>query len=345
MDRMVLRLALCLLLCACAPSTRSTPSPSPTLRPYPTLTTVPLPSPTVTSTLTPAPSPTQPPTPTSTPSPSPTPRRAVPNFDHIFIIAFENKEYDLVIGNSDMPVLNRLAKQYTLLSQYYAIMHPSLPNYMAMIGGDTFGFTTNYPDQPVDAPSLPDLLEASGRTWKTYQESMPAPCGLQDTLLYVQKHNPFVYFASIRNNPARCKAGVVPLGELDRDLQKNTLPHFGFIMPNLCNSSHDCELSVSDQWLAVWGMKLVNAPGFLQNSLLFITWEEGTGEHTCCGLKTGGGRVAAVLVSALVRKGFNDKTPYTHYSLLRTISTAWDLPLLANAAKQEHALIEIPFRP
>ena len=169
---------------------------------------------------------------------------------------FENKEFETVIGNNQMPNYNKLAAQYTLLSQYYAIMHPSLPNYITLIGGDTFKINSDSPNMVIDAPSLPDYIEASGRTWKTYQESMPAPCGLEDTLRYVQKHNPFVFFKSIRENAERCQKHVVPLKDLDADLKQGTLPNYAFIMPNLCDSAHDsysdpqnCGVKVADTWL------------------------------------------------------------------------------------------------
>ena len=328
---------------ACAPAglpiettvTTATPpvsSPSPTLQPLPT--EPPLPSP----------------TPSLTPSPIPIP--LVPVFDHVIIIAFENKEFTTVIGNPEMPVFNRYAQEYTLLGEHYAILHPSLPNYIAMIGGDTFGITTNYPDGLIDAPSLPDYIELSGRTWKTYQESIPEPCYLQDTLRYVQKHNPFVFFKSIRENPERCRAHVVGLEELESDLLQGSLPSFVFITPNLCHSAHDaysrpdeCGLRVVDHWLAGWLDRLVNTPGLLKNGVIILTWDEGQGEHTCCGLKTGGGRIPTVLISERVKVGFLDPTPYTHYSLLRTIAESWTLPALGYAADNEKApLIIAPWR-
>src|SRR5215208_3339182 len=150
------------------------------------------PTPSATSTFTPVPS-TLTPSPTASQTPTQTPRPLVPSFQYIVIIMFENKEFSSVIGNPQMPSYNQLAQDYTLLTQYYAIRHPSLPNYVALIGGDTFGIDTNCNSCFINASSLPYLIEASGRTWKTYQEDMPEPCFLSSTNLYAQKHNPFVY--------------------------------------------------------------------------------------------------------------------------------------------------------
>ena len=93
--------------------------------------------------------------------------QSVPDFDHIVVVTFENKDFNKVIGNLLMPTYNGYARKYALLTRFYAITHPSLPNYIAMIGGDTFKIDTNCVNCFVDAKSLPDLIEASGRTWKT----------------------------------------------------------------------------------------------------------------------------------------------------------------------------------
>ena len=329
MNRFVLRLLTFVLLTGC--TTAPLPAATPTLIPTDTALPTPIPP-----TLTPAP----------TITPTATPKPLVPNFQHIAIIMFENKEFGSVVGNSLMPTFNGLAREYTLLTQYYAIQHPSLPNYIALMGGDTFGIDQNCNDCFIDAPSLPDLIEQSGRTWKTYQEDMPAPCFLGDTDLYVQKHNPFVYFDPIRLNPERCARSVVPLTELQTDILAGSLPNFMFIKPNICNDSHNCSLDVSDAWLTDLLMSLVPALD-TTGAAYFIAmlFEEGQGEHTCCGLpEPGGGRVPVVLYSPQVKNGYEDATPYTHYSLLKTISEAWGLPYLGHAADDDHALIVAPWK-
>jgi hypothetical protein len=259
---------------------------------------------------------------------------------------FENKEFGSVIGNPQMPTFNRLSVEYTLLTQYYAIMHPSLPNYIALMGGDTFGITTNCSDCFIDAPSLPDLIEQSGRTWKTYQEDMPEPCFPGSTTLYAQKHNPFVYFDPIRLNTERCTRSVVPLTQLQTDIAANALPNFMFIKPNMCNDSHDCALDVSDAWLTNLLNTLIPALDATGPSyFVAMLFEEGQGSHTCCGLpEPGGGRVPVVIQSPLAKNGFADPTPYTHYSLLKTISESWGLPYLGHAADPNHVLIVEPWK-
>jgi hypothetical protein len=156
MPRSAYWIFLLVLLAACIPLT---PAPTPT------------PVPTATFTFTPVPPTT---TPTPTLPPTATPRPLVPNFDHIAIIMFENKEFGSVIDNPQMPTYNKLAHEYTLLTQYYAIRHPSLPNYIALMGGDTFGIDRNCHDCFINERSLPDLIEESGRTGRLIRKICPS---------------------------------------------------------------------------------------------------------------------------------------------------------------------------
>ncbi len=325
MKRLLFFLPLLLSACALLPAV-PTATPTPTATSTPTPTATPSPSPTVT--------------------PSPTPRPLVPNFEHIVIIVFENKEFERVIDSESMPVFNRLARDYTLLTQHYAVTHPSLPNYLAMIGGDTFGIDRNCENCFINAPSLPDLIEASGRTWKTYQEDMPRPCFVGSWGNYAQKHNPFMYFDSIRLDAARCERSVRPLTDLPADLAAGALPNFVFITPNLCNSAHDCHRSIADEWLAALMSPLMDYfSAHSQSFLVILTWDEGTSAASCCGLpEKAGGRIATVLISPQVKNGFEDDTPYTLYSLLKTIAEAWGLPTLGHAADENNALIVKPWK-
>ena len=319
------------ILLACVSIPAITPTASP-----------PSPSPTVTNIQTSASTA----TPSSTPKSTVTSKPLVPHFERIVIIMFENKEFGSVIGNPLMPNYNKLAGEYTLLTQYYAVAHPSLPNYLALIGGDTFGINSDCTKCFVDVPSLPDLIEASGRTWKTYQEDMPNPCYIGDTNVYAQKHNPFIYFDPIRLDLTRCERSIVPLAALQTDIESDSLPNFIFITPNICNDAHDCNLDIADAWLTDLLGQLVPALDTTGESyLLVMTFDEGQGTHSCCGLPLlAGGRVPAVFYSPLVKNGFEDATPYTHYSLLKTISEAWGLPYLGHAMDDDNILIVNPWK-
>lgn len=265
--------------------------------------------------------------------------RAVPSFSHIFIIVMENREYGQIIGSPDAPYLNQLADRYALATRYYAVRHPSLPNYLALISGSTQGMTTDCGTCSVSGPNLVDQLEAHHKSWKAYMEDLPGPCfngvsaggplSLIGQAGYVRRHNPFMYFANIRENPQRCR-NVVPLSQFASDLAKNQLPSFVWITPSLRHDMHSADTRVGDAWLSSFVPTILHSTAWRDGGVLFITWDEGTSNAGCCGVP-GGGHIPTLVIRAAGKPGFRSAVPYTHYSLLRTIEDAWNLGYLGHA--------------
>src|SRR5947207_15846743 len=148
-----------------------------------------------------------------------------PAFKHIFVILMENKDYERIVDNTGQaPYLNELAQQYGLATNYYAITHPSLPNYLALTGGSTFGIDSDCTDCSVGATSLVDQLERAHLSWRAYLEGLPHPCFTGATSdAYAKKHNPFAYYRRVTGIPSRC-ARLVPLNRLGGDERAGTLP-------------------------------------------------------------------------------------------------------------------------
>jgi acid phosphatase len=240
----------------------------------------------------------------------------------------ENHGYAEIIGSPDAPYINQLAASYGVAASYTAVSHPSLPNYLALTGGDTFGVTTDCTDCFQAAPNLVvDRVAASGRTWRAYMESMPSPGFVGDAYPYMQKHDPFVYYDDIRTDPAQL-ANVVPYSQLAADLASaQTTPAFGWITPNMVDDMHDGTVAQGDAWLAAQIPALLTSPAWTQQrSLLVITWDEDDNAP--------GNQVATLVIADGVPAGFVSSVAYTHYSLLRTIEVAWGLaPLTANDAQ------------
>jgi len=249
----------------------------------------------------------------------------VPAFDHIFTIVMENHGYNEIIGSSQAPYINSLAAQYGLATNSFAVTHPSLPNYLALSGGSTFGITTDCTSCFVTAPNIAvDRVEASGRTWKAYMESMPSPCFVGDASPYVQKHDPFIYYDDVRLNSTECNK-VVPYSGLTSDLTStSTTPNYVWITPNLCNDMHDCSITTGDTWLQNNVPAILNSPAFTtQNSLLLLTFDEDDSSQ--------GNQIATLVIAKSVPAGFRSGVRYDHYSLLKTIESSWGLaPLTTN---------------
>jgi len=242
----------------------------------------------------------------------------VPSFDHVVVIVFENKDQQQVIGSPSAPTFSALARKYVRFTNYRALTHPSLPNYIAMVSGGTQGIRSNCTSCIVDARNLADTVEASGRTWKAYAEGLPRP-GFTGAIAgrYAKKHMPFLYFRDIVSSPAR-RRNVVPLTQLRPDLEAGSLPNFALIVPDMCNSMHDCPVRTGDSWLARTIPPLLKLP----NTLVFITFDEGLRRND----------VPAIALGTAVRPAMRVAAPAGHYALLRTIEEAWGLPLLGRSA-------------
>ena len=259
----------------------------------------------------------------------------IPAFGHVFVIVLENAGFEQVAQGNAMPYLNQLGKTYGVATRYYAVTHPSLPNYLALLGGSTFGIQSDCTTCSVSGPNLVDQLAKANKSWTAYMEGMPSTCSplpLWPFGRYAKKHNPFLYFADIRRNAQRCRH-VVPFSGFAADLAKGNVSSFTWLTPNLCHDGHDCPLSQSDHWLATTIPMILNSPAFRQGGVLFITFDEASGSDAggCCHLAHGG-RVFTVVASPLGKAGAQLGVPYDHYSLLRTIEDAWKLPRLAGAA-------------
>lgn len=196
----------------------------------------------------------------------------MPRYEHILVIIAENKGASTILGNpSAAPELNRLANTYGVATHFYGEVHPSEGNYVAMLGGDTFGIhdddafycrpdtrdpycrgagSAGYADHTVRATSLMDQLEARHLTWKGYLQNLPEPgskaifwpapgepvAGVP-ARLYAAKHNGFLNFEHVQKDPALAEK-LVDFDALERDLASGHLPAFAHIVPNQCNDMH-----------------------------------------------------------------------------------------------------------
>jgi hypothetical protein len=218
---------------------------------------------------------------------------------------------------------------FIIVLRYFAITHPSLPNYLAIVGGSTFGIQSDCTACSAQGSSLALQLEEAGISWRAYMEDMPSACfSGADSGTYAKKHNPFAYFPSISGDPDRC-ANLVPGTRLSDDLEGGNLASFSWITPDQCHDAHDCGIGAADRYLSGLAPQLLARLG--PQGFLVITFDEGVTDRGCCqGAR--GGRIATILAGPGVRQGAQLRKPYDHYSLLRTLEDAFALPHLRNAA-------------
>jgi phosphatidylinositol-3-phosphatase len=248
---------------------------------------------------------------------------------HFVVVVLENRELGEVIGSGSWPYVNALAGRGALATKYYAITHPSLPNYIALLAGDALGIESDCTECQANGVNLIDQLEQAHIGWRAYMESMPRPCYAGASAGgYAKKHDPFMYFDQIASSPARC-GRVVPVSRLTGELRDGGLPPFVWITPNLCDDGHDCENASADRFLAHLVPYLLRGIG--PHGVLAVVWDEGTTGSGCCKLAAGG-RVALLLAGPQVHAGYRLSTPADHYSLLRLVEDSFGLPRLRGAA-------------
>jgi hypothetical protein len=225
--------------------------------------------------------------------------QGLPSPAHIVVIVLENKDASDINARS-APVLTALGLRYARLTNYFAVTHPSLPNYLALVSGSTHGITNDCTACNVNGRSIGDQLAGAGRSWAAYAEGFPSGAG------FAKKHMPFLYFGEGATH-------VRPLSSLDPD----RLPDFAFVVPNLCHDMHDCSVGTGDAWLGRFVTPLLAA----QDTVVFVVFDEGSrGSH-----------VAAFALGTAVRPHSAFTGRVSHYGLLRTIEDMFDLPRLGAA--------------
>ena len=222
-----------------------------------------------------------------------------------------------------MPYLYGLAEAYGRADQFYAVTHPSLPNYLAFWSGSTQGVTDDAVHD-LAGSSLSDQLTAAGRSWRTYAQDYPATgCNRAGAYVggvdgpgvagtYARKHNPAMSFTDVSGS-SQC-ANIQPLARFDPGV------NLAFVVPNLCNDMHDCSPATGDAFLAAFLPRVFAAPDWA-HTLLVVSFDEGsTSVH-------GGGRVFT-MVARQGLAGLSSSTFHDHYGLLRTIEDVFGLPCL-----------------
>jgi phosphatidylinositol-3-phosphatase len=247
---------------------------------------------------------------------------ARPHGSRVIVVVMENEEATAVVGHA--PYLTRLARRGGLATRSYAIRHPSLPNYLALTGGSTFGIASDCTSCHVPGAGIAGQLDAAGVSWRAYMEDLPRPCFRGASAGgYAKKHDPFLYYDGLPG----CRR-VVGFGALTRDLRRGTMPTYAFVSPNLCHDGHDCPLSVADRFLSGFVPPLERALG--PHGYLVLTWDEGASDAGCCGAAHGG-RIATLVVGPDVRPGARLRAPVDHYGTLATIEDSLRLSRLGGA--------------
>jgi len=240
----------------------------------------------------------------------------------LLVFVVENHSLDQM--RDEMPYTFGLAEKYAYASSYTAITHPSLPDYLAITGGQTFEVQNDDgPDaNPVGGTSVFGQALAEGRSAMLYAEGMPTNCALENGGdNYAVKHNPWAYYVVERS---ACEKYDVPIDRLSDDITAGRLTFQGPLIPDLCNDAHNCKLAIADRWLEDWMTRILDGPDWRSGHLaVVITADEDD--------RSQGNRVLTVVVHPSQHGKVVD-TPLTHYSLTRLYEDVLGAPYLFEAA-------------
>jgi phosphatidylinositol-3-phosphatase len=323
------------------------------------------------------------------PAKAPADAAGVPRFDRVFLIVGENTELRQINKNVTPYLATTLRHRSAWLTHYFAVTHFSLANYIAMTSGQyTACHQGDYPpaDCHQDVDNLFAQLDDAGVSWKSWMESMPEQCAIEDagsskTLNgYDAKHNAALYYDGIEgpngvwsatSTSAGCRAHVVPAGTtgpndtryLDGALASGRVPRFNLIVPNECENGHDSCLpnppsatGQFDDFLEREVPKILVSPAFTADSVLIVTYDEGTSTAggggangstpcdawvDCPNFFDGGGNVPFLVIGDPVRVGIYDDSVHDHYGLLRTLEDGFGIAQHLGRASTAHAIDEI----
>lgn len=243
-------------------------------------------------------------------------------YDHVAVIVGENSGYSQVMNNS---YFANLASQYGTATQMYAIRHPSLPNYLAMTGGSTFGVTDDASPGTHRISGKSIFGQTSGRS---LVESMSSNCKLSDASPYVVHHNPQAYFVDERT---LCNSNNISYNA-KTDGVPNLGSRFTFVVPNKCDDAHDACYGHSgraqaiqqyaDYVKAFLAKAMQTTQWQTQRTVIVVTFDEDD--------RNEGNHIYTVVVSN--QRGHATLTTHaTLYTLLGTIEDVLSVSRLRNA--------------
>src|SRR5947207_167541 len=162
----------------------------------------------------------------------------LPRPDHVVLAMMENHNYGEIIGVSSAPYINNtLAAQGALMTNSFAIEHPSEPNYLDIFSGSNQGITKDGVDNPgsLSAPNLGQGVLAKGLTWGAYIED------LTDGHNYDHDHAPWDLFNNDGSPGAEHDFTAWPT-------DFTQLPKVSIVTPNLQDDMHDGTILQGDTW-------------------------------------------------------------------------------------------------
>ena len=254
---------------------------------------------------------------------------ARPDAGRVAVLVLENRSWEQIKGNPSAPYLNSLLRRGAVATHYFAVTHPSLPNYMALTTGGHRHVNHDCSACRSSGRSLANQFENAGISWRAYFENMVDPLATHWSIggSYNPHYNPFAYTAALR---AQDPIGdVTNFAALRRDLAARSLPRFSWIAPNVWHDGHSVKLRVVDRYASRLVPRIIRALG--PHGVLFVTWDEAPNSDLRGAHGIGGGHVPLIALGPGARSGARMPVHANHYALLKTIENHFGLTRLGHA--------------
>src|SRR5437016_5637942 len=225
------------------------------------------------------------------------------------MVLMENHDLPDIYGHATY--MTQLADQYALSQHWASITNPSQPNYIAYIGGSTFGVNGDGNHPNLNHPTLVDIIENSGHTWKAFAEDASGTgCGIHPPR--GEDHFPFLSYTTITGNPSRC-ANLVPGTGTQVINAFNAGTNFIWLTPNDCNNMHSCSVSTGDNFLKGWVPQLLTAMSG-KRAALMLTFDEGYANPPL---------VYTAFIGPAAKAAYKSSTSFIHYSFIKLLEDVW----------------------
>src|SRR6266581_259262 len=230
------------------------------------------------------------------------------NFDQFVIVLMENHDLSDIYGPA--PYMTQLADQYSFSQHWSSITNPSQPNYIALIGGSTFGVSGDGNHPNLNYPTLVDIIENSGHTWNAIAEGSGSGCSINPDR--GEDHFPFLSYTTITGNAARC-ANLHSGGTTDVVAALNAGTNFIWFTPTDNHNMHDSSVSSGDAWLQSWVPGLLTAMGSKKAALIIMFDEAYTSPPY----------IYMSFSGPATKLAYKSTVSYSHYSLAKLLEDVW----------------------
>jgi acid phosphatase len=240
---------------------------------------------------------------------------SLPRPAHVVVVIEENHTLAQIVGSGNAPYLTAVARSGALFTHAFGVMHPSQPNYFALLAGltDTNGNGCPARGVPPNAPNLASELLAAHLTFAAYSEALPSTGWMGCAAgTYGQKHAPWTHFTNIPQTLHR------PLAQLK---SFDALPTVTFIVPDVDDDMHDGTVKEGDDWAEAHLTPLLKWAA-THDTLVVFTWDEGYDVHNS---------IPTRFVGPMIRAGSYSER-INHFNVLRTLEDLYGLTPTGKAA-------------